>query len=90
MIPPEMLAERLKLCLSILEEIGDDMNTASSACTCCGLTRRENMDDYQAKQSIEGAANRISKLYEKLFDGEWSGRELVPVVDAETLRGDGR
>ena len=87
---PDVLGDKLKFCLALLEEIGDDMNDRAKVCTCCGLAVRESMEDYQAKQAIEGAANRLAKLYEKLFDGTWHGRELAPVVDASTLRGRGK
>lgn len=86
-ISPGAVGEKLKLCLSLLEELGDDMNDRTDACTCCGLAVRVSMDDYQAKQAIEASATRLAKLYEKLFDGTWIGRELAPVVDASTMRG---
>jgi len=86
-MPPDVLASKLKTCLALLEEIGDDMNDSTRACGHCGLAVRESMDDYQAKQAVEASANRLSKLYEKLFDGTWPGRELAPVVDASTMRG---
>lgn len=84
---PDVLGEKLKLTLALLEEIGDAMNTNTRTCSCCGLAVRENMDDYQAKQAVEASANRIAKLYEKLFDGAWPGRELAPVMDASKMRG---
>lgn len=83
---PDVLGDKLKLTLALLEEIGDDMNTNTKTCTCCGLAVRENMDDYQAKQAIEASANRLAKLYEKLYDGAWPGRELAPVVNASQVR----
>lgn len=85
-MPPDVLGEKLKTALALLEEIADDMNDHAKACACCGLSVRENMDDYQAKQAAEAAANRIARLYEKLYDGSWAGRELAPVVNASTVR----
>ncbi len=85
---PDVLGAKLKQALALLEEIGDDMNDGAVACSCCGLNVRKNQDDYQAKQAVEAAASRIAKLYEKLFDGSWPGRELAPVIDASQVRGE--
>lgn len=85
-MPPDVLAEKIKTVLSLLEEIADDMDDSGTTCACCGLLVRKNMTDFQAKQATEAAANRIARLYEKLFDGTWPGRELAPVVSASTIR----
>ncbi len=82
-----VLSQKLKTILSLLEEIGDSMNVRTSVCDCCGIVVRQNMDDYQAKQATDASANRIAKLYEKLMDGEWDGREIAPVVSADRARG---
>jgi hypothetical protein len=82
------LGERLKTVIRLLEEVGADMNDRTRVCDCCGLAVRQNMDDYQAKQAVDAAASRIVKLYDKLYEGEWAGREIAPVVSAQRKRGD--
>ena len=86
MTPGEM-GEKLKAAIALLEEVGDEMNTSARACQCCGLSVRESMDDYQGKLAIDGAVGRVTKLYERLYNGEWQGREMAPVVTAQSLRG---
>lgn len=81
------MADRLKLAIGLIEEVAEQMNTAGKVCECCGITRRENMDDYQGRQALDAASQRLIKLYEKLYEGTWEGREIAPVVGASTLRG---
>lgn len=85
-MPPEVLAEKIKTVLTLLEEIAEDMDDSGSTCSCCGRFARNNLVDYQGKQAAEAAANRIAKMYEILFDGGWPGRELAPVVNASEVR----
>jgi len=80
------MAERLRMALALLEEVGDQMNVEGKSCECCGLTVRVNIDDYQAKQTIDGCANRIARMYERLIEGTWHGRDVVPVVSASQMR----
>lgn len=84
---PAELATALKHVLSAIDDIAAEMNDESIACKCCGLVKRTNFDDHQAKQALEGAYGRLVKLYEKLMAGEWQGREMAPVAQASELRG---
>lgn len=80
------MAEKLKHIVALIEEVSDELNDRSKPCECCGLVVRESMDDYQAKQALDGAANRVTRLYEKLVDGAWQGREMAPVQSAADAR----
>lgn len=83
---PITMAEKLKQIVALIEEVSDDLNDRSKACECCGLSVRESMYDYQAKQALDGAAGRVVRLYEKLVDGTWQGREMAPVKNASDVR----
>lgn len=84
---PMELATALKHVMSTLDDIAHEMNTSATACDCCGMVKRDNFDDYQARQAMEGAHGRIAKLYEKLLNNEWQGRQLVAVTPASEMRG---
>jgi hypothetical protein len=83
---PVEFANKMKAVLAQLDELAEDMDESTRTCGDCGLVVRTNMDDYQGKQAFEAAGTRVSKMYEKLVNGQWPGRSLVPVVDASTLR----
>lgn len=82
----EEMLEKLESAIAHIDDISNAMNDRAKECACCGLSVRDSMDDYVAKQALEAAAQRLSKLYSKLLDG-WPGRELGLVVQARTLRG---
>lgn len=86
MMDPVEVAERMKMALRLLDDLAEEMNTATKVCSCCGISVRENMDDWQAHQAFDAAARRVEKMYEKLTNGFWSGRSLVPVMDASAAR----
>jgi hypothetical protein len=83
---PTQLAEKMKAALALLDELAEAMNGDAKACSCCGLTVRENMDDWQARQAFEAAGSRVAKMYEKLIHGQWQARSLLPVEDASEAR----
>lgn len=85
MTPDEML-QKLETALETIHEVSREMNTHAAPCPCCGVSVRDNMDDYNGSQALEACESRLSKLVDKLRDGKWQGRSLVPVVDASTLR----
>ena len=84
---PMELAAALKHVMSSLDDIAHEMNTSATACDCCGMTKRDNFDDWQARQALEGAHGRVAKLYEKLLNNDWHGRELVATTPASEMRG---
>lgn len=88
-LSPTELSERLRRLLAECEDLAEAMNEKGTPCSCCGLVKRENMDDYQAKQALEACSGRIAKLVEKLHNGQWQGREYVAVTSAESLRSKG-
>lgn len=85
---PVEFAEKMKLALALLDELAGEVAAGSKAtvCPCCGLAKRENIDDWQAFQGFEAAANRVLKNYERLTAGAWAGRSLAAIEDASTLR----
>jgi hypothetical protein len=83
---PTVLAAKMKSALALLDELAEDMNADAAACSCCGLSVRENMDDFQARQAFEAAGSRVSKMYDKLIHGDWLGRSLLPVENASDAR----
>jgi hypothetical protein len=83
------MIDRLKTAQALLDEVSNALDDKGSPCACCGFVVRSNFDDYQGKQAISGASNRREKLVERLVTGNWQGRELAPVVTAETMRGAG-
>lgn len=83
---PDVLAAKIKEALGLIEEVGDQMNDRQKSCKCCGLSVRENMDDYQGKQALDACSQRLAKLYEKLYEGAWEGREIAPVMNASAVR----
>jgi len=80
------IGERLKAAIGIIEEISEEMDDTAVVCSQCAINHRRNMDDYKAKQALEAAADRLSKLYDMIYEGKWQGRELAPVVTAESVR----
>lgn len=86
-LTPEELGTRIRTALSLLEDVNDALDRGAKVCACCGTARRANMDDYQASQAIEGMVQKLGKLYEKLYDGKWEGRFIVPIEQASTVRG---
>lgn len=83
---PLELAERMKLVIAMLAEMSNEMNTRGSACECCSLVLRENLDDYQATLALEASKQRIEKLHKKLVSGEWKERDIAGVLRAEDVR----
>jgi len=88
MTDSEML-DRLVLARSILREVDGQMNTRTTTCKCCGVSVRENLDDFNGSQALFACLGRIDKMIERLQAGQWKGREVAPVVDASRLRGGG-
>ena len=86
-LSPEEIGARLKTVMGVLEDLSEQMNDSASPCKACGVSIRENMDDYRAKQSLDAVLERLGKMYSALFDGAWHGREIAPVVTAESIRG---
>lgn len=80
------ILRHLEMAFSLVESVKAEMNTATKSCPCCGVSVRENLDDHNASQALDAAAVRLRKLSEKLRSGDWSGREIAPVVQAEVLR----
>jgi len=83
---PLELANGLKMLMSAIDELSAEMDDSSIFCECCGLTKRQNFDDHQAKQALDGAYGRIVKLREKLLANEWAERPVLDVTQASELR----
>jgi len=83
---PDELAMALKRMMTAIEELANEMDESTIFCDGCGLTKRINFDDHQAKQALDGAYGRITKLREKLLANEWQDRSVITVIHAGELR----
>lgn len=71
---------------ALIRQVSAELNMNATACKCCGVVVRENLDDYNAGQALDACLSRLDKLVERLRTGQWKGREVVPMTDAASLR----
>lgn len=83
----EQMARDMAAALQLLKGVHEQLNDAGDPCECCGMVVRENFEEYQQKQVLGGAIQRVEKSLQRLESGRWPGRQLVDVTDASDLRG---
>lgn len=80
------MLEALAEARTLIRQVSAELNVNATACKCCGVVVRENLDDYNAGQALDACMSRLDKLVERLREGQWKGRDVVPTVDASRLR----
>jgi hypothetical protein len=57
---------KLETAQKLVEEVRNSLSLESSVCQSCGLVKHENFDQYQIKEQLTGAINRIAKTRERI------------------------
>lgn len=74
-----MMETKLRNVVDTLREIADQLDDSTHGCQSCGLPRRNHPIEFLAKQTLEAAETRVSKVLEKLLSGEWKDRDDLAV-----------
>lgn len=63
---PESVTNREKLekALALLLEVRATLNTKEAACSCCGLTKKENWAEHQLGERLKGMTGKLRDIVE--------------------------
>lgn len=57
---------KLEQARRLIEQVRDSLSLDSSVCECCGLTKYHNFDQYQVREQLNAAINRLTKTGERI------------------------
>lgn len=57
---------KLEQAKKLIEQVRDSLSSESKVCECCGLTKYQNYDQYQVREWLNAAINRLEKTTERI------------------------